>query len=183
MTEKLELRERQNVLEIGTGSGYQTAVLAALCRRVFTIERHRELLRDAERRFEELRLRNIVCRFGDGTKGWPEQAPYERVLVTAAAPEVPATLVDALAAGGVLVVPVGEDHRDQQLVRIRRKDDRFSTEELGLVRFVPLVARCRRRPATEVCLIPSLGYKMPGVLAGGGGRGGKMTIRIGAQRG
>src|SRR5215467_15843233 len=85
MTEKLEIGERQTVLEIGTGSGYQTAVLASLCRRVFTIERYRELLREAERRFEALRLHNIVCRFGDGTKGWPEQAPYERVLVTAAA--------------------------------------------------------------------------------------------------
>jgi protein-L-isoaspartate(D-aspartate) O-methyltransferase len=140
-----QLGARQNVIEIGTGSGYQTAVLAALCRRVFTIERHRELLRDAERRFEELRLRNIVCRFGDGTKGWPEQAPYERVLVTAAAPEIPRTLVDALAPGGILVVPVGEDHRDQQLMRIRREDDRFLTEDLGLVRFVPLVAGLPRR--------------------------------------
>ena len=139
MTEKLELGARQNVLEIGTGSGYQTAVLAALCRRVFTIERHRELLCEAERRFEALRLHNIVCRFGDGTKGWPEQAPYERVLVTAAAPEVPATLVDALGPGGILVVPIGDDHRDQHLVRIRREDERFSTEDLGLVRFVPLV--------------------------------------------
>ena len=149
MTEKLELGARQNVIEIGTGSGYQTAVLAALCRRVFTIERHRELLRDAERRFEELRLRNIVCRFGDGTKGWPEQAPYERVLVTAAAAEMPATLADALAPGGILVVPVGEDHRDQQLVRIRRRDDGFSTEDLGLVRFVPLVAGLPRRPLDQ----------------------------------
>jgi protein-L-isoaspartate(D-aspartate) O-methyltransferase len=149
MTEKLELGERQTVLEIGTGSGYQTAVLASLCRRVFSIERHRELLRDAERRFEELRLRNIVCRFGDGTKGWPEQAPYDRVIVTAAAPEVPSTLVDGLAPGGVLVAPVGEDHRDQQLVRIRRNDDRFSTEDLGLVRFVPLVAGLPRRPANQ----------------------------------
>src|SRR5438552_16689965 len=122
MTEKLELGERQNILEIGTGSGYQTAVLAALCRRVFTIERHRELLREAEQRFEQLRLRNIVCRFGDGTKGWPEQAPYERVIVTAAAPEIPAALVDGLAVGGVLVTPVGDDHRDQQLVRIPRGD-------------------------------------------------------------
>jgi len=147
MTEKLELGERQTVLEIGTGSGYQTAVLASLCRRVFSIERHRELLRDAERRFEELRLRNIVCRFGDGTKGWSEQAPYDRVIVTAAAAEVPSTLVDGLAPGGVLVAPVGEDHRDQQLVRIRRDDDRFSTEDLGLVRFVPLVAGLPRRPA------------------------------------
>jgi protein-L-isoaspartate(D-aspartate) O-methyltransferase len=149
MTEKLELGERQTVLEIGTGSGYQTAVLASLCRRVFSIERHRELLRDAERRFEELRLRNIVCRFGDGTKGWSEQVPYDRVIVTAAAPEVPSILVDGLAPGGILVAPVGEDHHDQQLMRIRRNDDRFSTEDLGLVRFVPLVAGLPRRPANH----------------------------------
>jgi protein-L-isoaspartate(D-aspartate) O-methyltransferase len=147
MTEKLDVGERQNVLEVGTGSGYQTAVLANLCRRVFSIERHRELLRDAERRFEELRLRNIVCRFGDGSKGWPEQAPYDRVIVTAAALELPATLVDRLAPGGILIAPVGEDHRDQQLVRVRRSDDRFLTEDLGLVRFVPLVAGLPRRQA------------------------------------
>jgi protein-L-isoaspartate(D-aspartate) O-methyltransferase len=102
-------------------------------------------LRDAERRFGELRLRNIVCRFGDGTKGWPEQAPYDRVIVTAAAVEVPATLVDGLAQDGILVAPVGEDHRDQQLLRIRRHDDMFSIENLGLVRFVPLVAGLPRR--------------------------------------
>jgi protein-L-isoaspartate(D-aspartate) O-methyltransferase len=147
MTEKLELGDRQNVLEIGTGSGYQTAVLATLCRRVFSIERIRELLRDAERRFEELRLRNIVCRFGDGTKGWPEQRPYDRVIVTAAAAEVPTILVDGLAPGGILVAPVGEDHRDQHLVRIRRDDQRFSTEDLGLVRFVPLIAGLPRAEA------------------------------------
>jgi protein-L-isoaspartate(D-aspartate) O-methyltransferase len=145
MTEKLELGERQSVLEIGTGSGYQTAILSAMCRRVFTIERHRELLREAEGRFEQLRLRNIVCRFGDGTKGWPEQAPYERVLVTAAATQVPSPLADALAPGGILLVPIGEDHRDQQLVRVRHQDDRFSTEDLGPVRFVPLVAGLPRR--------------------------------------
>jgi protein-L-isoaspartate(D-aspartate) O-methyltransferase len=145
MTEKLELGKRHNALEIGTGSGYQTAVLARLCRRVFSVERHRELLRDAERRFGELCLRNIVCRFGDGTKGWPEQVPYDRVIVTAAAAEVPATLIEGLAPGGVLVAPVGEDHRDQQLVRIRRHDHGFSTENLGLVRFVPLVAGLPRR--------------------------------------
>jgi protein-L-isoaspartate(D-aspartate) O-methyltransferase len=145
MTEKLELGDRQSVLEIGTGSGYQTAVLAHLCRRVFSIERHRELLHDAEPRFEELRLRNIICRFGDGSKGWPEQAPYERVLVTAAAPEVPSTLIDGLAPRGVLVAPIGEDHRDQQLVRIRRSEEGFLTEHLGIVRFVPLVAGLPRR--------------------------------------
>ena len=139
MTEKLEVGQRHNVLEIGTGSGYQTAVLARLGRRVFTVERHRELLRDAERRFGELRLRNIVCRVGDGSKGWPAQAPYDRVIITAAAPEVPAPLVDDLAPGGILVAPVGGDRRDQALIRICRKDDGFSTEDLGPVRFVPLV--------------------------------------------
>jgi protein-L-isoaspartate(D-aspartate) O-methyltransferase len=145
MTEKLELGERHSALEIGTGSGYQTAVLARLCRRVFSVERHRELLRDAERRFGELRLRNIVCRFGDGTKGWPEQAPYDRVIITAAAAQIPATLIKGLAPEGILVAPVGEDHRDQQLLRIWRHDNVFSTEKLGLVRFVPLVAGLPRR--------------------------------------
>jgi len=127
MTEKLELGERHKVLEIGTGSGYQTAVLARLCRRVFTIERHRELLREAERRFAELRLNNIVCRFGDGTKGWPEQHPFDRILVTAAAPDVPAALLAALAPEGILVAPVGEDRREQHLVRIRRGDGGLET--------------------------------------------------------
>ena len=149
MTEKLELGERHNALEIGTGSGYQTAVLARLCRRVFSIERHRELVRDAERRFAELRLRNIVCRFGDGTKGWPEQAPYDRVIITAAAPEVPPALIDGLAPGGILVAPVGDNHRDQQLIRIRRHDEGLSTENLGFVRFVPLVIGLPRRSATK----------------------------------
>ena len=147
MTEKLEVGDRHKVIEIGTGSGYQTAVLARLCRRVFSIERHRDLLREAERRFGELRLRNIVCRFGDGTKGWPEQAPYDRVMVTAAAAQLPTVLIEGLAPGGVLVAPVGEDHRDQQLLRIRRNDTGFSTEDLGLVRFVPLVAGLPRRSA------------------------------------
>jgi len=147
MTEKLEVGDRHKVIEIGTGSGYQTAVLARLCRRVFSIERHRDLSRDAERRFGELRLRNIVCRFGDGTKGWPEQAPYDRVMVTAAAAQLPTVLIEGLTPGGVLVAPVGEDHCDQQLLRIRRNDTGFSTEDLGLVRFVPLVAGLPRRSA------------------------------------
>ncbi|MGA8760591.1 MAG: protein-L-isoaspartate(D-aspartate) O-methyltransferase [Stellaceae bacterium] len=147
MTEKLELGERHNVLEIGTGSGYQTAVLARLARRVFTIERHRELLRDAQARLESLRLTNIVFRFGDGTKGWPEQIPYDRVIVTAAATDIPALLIDGLARDGVLVAPVGSDRRDQQLLRIRRTDGGFATEDLGLVRFVPLVPGLPRQAA------------------------------------
>jgi protein-L-isoaspartate(D-aspartate) O-methyltransferase len=140
MTEALEVGERHKVLEIGTGSGYQTAVLARLCRRVFSIERHRALLKEAEKRFAELRLHNVTSRFGDGTKGWPEQAPFDRIIVTAAAPELPGKLLGSLAEGGVLVAPVGEERRDQRLIRIRRKDGVSITEELGQVRFVPLVA-------------------------------------------
>jgi protein-L-isoaspartate(D-aspartate) O-methyltransferase len=140
MTEALEVGARHKVLEIGTGSGYQAAILAKLCRRVFTIERHRDLLKAAEQRFAALRIHNITTRHGDGAKGWPEQAPFDRIIVTAAAPEVPPILLSSLADGGVLVVPVGEEHRDQQLLRVRRKGDEFITEELGAVRFVPLVA-------------------------------------------
>jgi protein-L-isoaspartate(D-aspartate) O-methyltransferase len=152
MTEKLEVAARHLVLEIGTGSGYQTAILARLARRVFSIERHRELLRAAERRFAELRIANIVCRFGDGTKGWPEQAPFERItferiIITAAALDIPAALVGSLAPDGVLVAPVGEDRREQRLLRIRRGTDGITREDLGVVRFVPLVAGLpRRRP-------------------------------------
>jgi protein-L-isoaspartate(D-aspartate) O-methyltransferase len=140
MTEALMPQEGCRIIEIGTGSGYQTAVLARLCRRVFSIERHRALLREAERRFAALRLTNIVCRVGDGGKGWPEQRPYQRVIVTAAAAEVPAALADGLAAGGVLIVPIGVEHQDQKLLRIRRETHGFSTEELADVRFVPLVS-------------------------------------------
>ena len=140
MTEALMPDERHPVIEIGTGSGYQTAVLARLCRRVFSIERHRGLRLEAERRFAAQRLTNIVCRVGDGSRGWPEQLPYQRVIVTAAAAEVPAALADGLAPGGVLVVPVGPDHQDQKLLRIRRGEHGFATEELAPVRFVPLVA-------------------------------------------
>jgi protein-L-isoaspartate(D-aspartate) O-methyltransferase len=145
MTEALEVGERHKVLEIGTGSGYQAAVLARLCRRVFTIERHRALLKEAEQRFAELKLRNITTRFGDGTKGWPEQAPFDRILVTAAAPDLPRKLLDSLAPDGILVAPVGEERRDQQLLRIRRKDGDTVTEELGGVRFVPLVEGLPRK--------------------------------------
>jgi protein-L-isoaspartate(D-aspartate) O-methyltransferase len=140
MTQALEVGDRHKVLEIGTGSGYQTAVLAKLCRRVFTMERHRGLLKEAEKRFAELKLHNVTTRFGDGTKGWPEQAPFERIIVTAAAPALPAILRNSLAVGGILVAPVGEERRDQQLVRVIRRDDDFITEDLGAVRFVPLVA-------------------------------------------
>lgn len=149
MTQALDVGERHKVLEIGTGSGYQAAVLAKLCRRVFTIERHRALLREAEKRFAELKLHNITTRFGDGSKGWPEQQPFDRIIATAAAPAVPQVLIDSLAEGGILVAPVGEERRDQQLLRIRRTPDGIVTEDLGPVRFVPLVEGLpRAKPAT-----------------------------------
>jgi protein-L-isoaspartate(D-aspartate) O-methyltransferase len=140
MTASLELTDRHKVFEIGTGSGYQTAILAKLARRVFTIERYRPLHREAEARLQQLRLRNITFRFGDGTKGWPEQAPFDRIIVTAAAAEVPVMLTELLAIGGILVTPVGEQSRDQRLLRIRRLEAGFETDDLGVVRFVPLVA-------------------------------------------
>ena len=149
MTEALEVGPRHKVLEIGTGSGYQAAVLAKLCRRVFTIERYRDLLKLAEERFAALRIHNITTRHGDGAKGWPEQAPFERIIVTAAAAAVPPALQQSLADGGILVIPVGEERRDQKLLRIRRKGDEFVTEDLGGVRFVPLVGGLPREANRE----------------------------------
>ena len=140
MTQALEIDRRIKVLEIGTGSGYQAAVLSRLCRRLYTIERHRELQRAAERRFQELRLHNITARLGDGAKGWPEQAPFARIMVTAAAAGIPESLVDQLAPGGIMVVPVGRPGADQTLLRVTRDEDGFHEEVLGDVRFVPLVA-------------------------------------------
>ena len=140
MTQALEIDRRIKVLEIGTGSGYQAAVLSRLCRRLYTIERHRELQRAAERRFRELRLHNITARLGDGAKGWPEQAPFARIMVTAAAAGIPESLVDQLAPGGIMVVPVGRPGADQTLLRVTRNEGGFHEEVLGDVRFVPLLA-------------------------------------------
>ena len=141
MTQALDVHPRQRVLEIGTGSGYQAAVLAKLCGRVFTIERYRSLLRRAEEKFKSARINNIVARLGDGALGWPELAPFDRIIVTAAAPEVPPALKEQLSdKGGILIVPVGRDSQAQQIVRIVRNGDAYSSEELLPVRFVPLVA-------------------------------------------
>ena len=139
MTEKLELTGRMRVLEIGTGCGYQAAVLAHLCRRVYTIERYRELLREAEARFTELRLHNITTRWGDGTKGWPEQAPFDRIIVTAAAPALPKVLIDQLAPDGIMIAPIGSTALGQSLIRCRRTAEGYETEELWPVRFVPMM--------------------------------------------
>jgi protein-L-isoaspartate(D-aspartate) O-methyltransferase len=140
MTQALEATERMKVLEIGTGSGYQAAVLAQLCRRLYTVERHGDLLKEAEARFKQLGLHNITTRKGDGTKGWPQQAPFARIIVTAAADDVPAALADHLAEDGLMVVPVGPQNGEQELLRIARAGNTFHTESLGPTRFVPLVA-------------------------------------------
>lgn len=144
MTQALDVGPRMKVLEIGTGSGYQAAVLSRLCRRVYSVERYRTLLEEAERRFAALQIHNITTRYGDGNKGWPEQAPFERILVTAAAPEVPPKLVEQLAEGGLLVAPVGTDG-NQVIVRLRKTADGIQREELIATRFVPLVEGVARQ--------------------------------------
>jgi protein-L-isoaspartate(D-aspartate) O-methyltransferase len=140
MTQALELGERMKILEVGTGSGYQTAILSRLCRRVYTVERHRELLHEAEKRFKQLGLTNITAWIADGNRGWPEQAPFQRILVTAAAAQIPETLLDQLGDDGIMVVPVGPRHGAQVLTRISRTPAGFETESLGPIRFVPLTA-------------------------------------------
>ncbi len=140
MTQMLDVRDDMTVLEIGTGTGYQAAVLAQFCRRVYTVERHRAILRDAEMRFAKLGVTNITTRYGDGTKGWPDHAPYDRIMVTAGAPVVPPALVGQLAEDGVMVLPIGPDPLAQELVRVRRTADGHELDRLIGVRFVPLVA-------------------------------------------
>ena len=140
MTQALEVGERMKVLEVGTGSGYQTVILSRLCRRVYTIERYRELLQSAEQRFALLGITNITSKAGDGTLGWREQAPFERIIVTAAAADVPPVLADQLAEGGVMVVPIDDGAGAQSLLRVRRTAQGLDTEDLGEMRFVPLIA-------------------------------------------
>ncbi len=140
MTQALDVGPRMKVLEIGTGSGYQAAVLARLCRRLYTIERHAPLLKAAEERLRRLGLVNVTTLAGDGTRGWPEQAPFDRIIVTAAAADVPPILLGQLADGGVMVIPVGLNENDQSLLKVRRGEGGVETEDLGATRFVPLIA-------------------------------------------
>ena len=139
MTDRLKVGARMKVLEVGTGSGYQTAILAHLCRRVYTIERYRQLHREALERFKRLELSNITAMVGDGMKGWPAQAPFERIIVTAAATEVPGDLVDQLALDGIMIIPVETAPARQELRRIVRTSEGARSEHLLHVRFVPLV--------------------------------------------
>ncbi len=139
MTQLLGLNSRSKVLEIGTGSGYQAAILSRLCRRVYTIERFRSLLQEAEERFRQLKLRNITAMVGDGYKGWPLQAPFKHIIATAAAPEVPPALIEQLDEGGVLVIPVDVARNEQIIQKITRTADGLKTENMLPVRFVPMV--------------------------------------------
>jgi len=145
MTQSLQLNDRHKVLEIGTGSGYQAAILAKLCRRVYSIERHKPLLETAEQRLYALRIRNITCKAGDGMKGWVEQAPFDRIIVTAAAAaEPPQALLDQMSVGGIMIIPMGRDKSSQFIYRIIRHEEGYSCEQMMPVRFVPLLPEVAR---------------------------------------
>jgi len=144
ITQALEVTSKHRVLEIGTGSGYQAAVLAHLAGWVYTVERHRPLLDGAKQRFSKLKLHNVVVRHSDGLKGWPEQAPFDRIVLSAAVEEVPQTLIDQLKPGGILIAPVGQlagvERFSQHLVKIIRTESGTRNEPLMPVVFVPMVA-------------------------------------------
>lgn len=139
MTQALNVEQRSRVLEIGTGSGYQTTVLSKLSRLVYTVERYRTLMREAEARFSRLGLINVITRFGDGGLGWPEQAPFDRILVTAAASAEPSALLAQLKPNGILVAPIGKG--PVQVLKRYEADGHggFRVEEMTEVRFVPLL--------------------------------------------
>ncbi|MBC7145810.1 MAG: protein-L-isoaspartate(D-aspartate) O-methyltransferase [Thioclava marina] len=139
MTQALQAGPRDTVLEIGTGSGYQAAILSLLARRIYTVDRHRRLVREAEAVFSALGLPNIVAVAGDGSRGMPDQAPFDRIIVTAAAEDPPGPLLAQLKIGGIMILPVGQSDTVQSLIRVRRLETGFDYEELRPVRFVPLV--------------------------------------------
>ena len=139
MTQSLNPGARDTVLEIGTGSGYQAAILSGLCRRVYTVDRHRRLVTEAEAIFRQLGLSNITAQVADGSRGLPDQAPFDRILVTAAAEDPPGPLLAQLKIGGIMVVPVGQSDAVQTLIRVTRTEAGYDYDELRQVRFVPLV--------------------------------------------
>ena len=141
MTEALRLKGRERVLEIGCGSGYQAAVLTYLCRRVYSMERLKPLLVDAENRLRDLRISNISLRHGDGAKGWPEAAPFDRIILTCGSAKIPDILLQQLKIDGIMVAPEGTDSA-QQLVVVTRRESGFEREVLMPVTFVPLIEGC-----------------------------------------
>ena len=140
MTESLALEGHERVLEIGTGSGYQTSILALLAEKVYSIERITAIASRARKLFDEAHCSNVVIRIGDGTDGWPEEAPFEAIIVTAASPEVPDTLLKQLSEGGRMVIPVGSEF-EQTLLKVTRRGGRFIKESMGGCRFVKLIGR------------------------------------------
>lgn len=139
MTQALDVDPRHRVLEVGTGSGYQAAVLAHMARRVYTIDRHQRLGKDAQALFERMGLGNITTFVADGSHGLADQAPFDRIIVTAAAEDAPGPLLAQLKIGGIMVLPVGQSDTVQSLIRVRREETGYDYEELRPVRFVPLV--------------------------------------------
>ena len=139
MTQALNVSPRDKVLEVGTGSGYQAAILSHLARRVYTIDRYRRLVREAEAVFAALDLTNITAIVGDGSFGLPEQAPFDRIIITAAAEDPPGPLLAQLRIGGIMVVPVGQSDAVQSLIKVTRGPEGYDYEELRPVRFVPLI--------------------------------------------
>lgn len=139
MTQALEVTPRDTVLEVGTGSGYQAAILSQLARRVYTVDRHNRLVREAREVFDALGLTNVTAFTADGSFGLPDQAPFDRILVTAAAEDPPGPLLAQLKVGGVMVLPVGQSDAVQHLIRVRRTEDGLEYDELRPVRFVPLI--------------------------------------------
>jgi protein-L-isoaspartate(D-aspartate) O-methyltransferase len=138
MTQALQLHPEDRVLEIGTGSGYQAAVLAEIVYRVYTIERLHSLYKKTRRIFDELRYHNIVTRYSDGTSGWSDESPFDAIIVTAGAPQIPKTLVSQLAVGGRMVIPVG-NHYSQDLIKIYKDEEGIHESNLGGCRFVKLL--------------------------------------------
>lgn len=139
MTQALQVGPRDTVLEVGTGSGYQAAILAQLARRVYTVDRWRRLVREAQDIFHHLKLNNVTAMTIDGSFGLPDQAPFDRIIVTAAAEDPPGPLMQQLKPGGIMVVPVGQSDAVQHLIKVTRGEKGFEYEELRQVRFVPLV--------------------------------------------
>ncbi|MGI9389237.1 MAG: protein-L-isoaspartate(D-aspartate) O-methyltransferase [Boseongicola sp.] len=139
MTQALNVQPRDKVLEVGTGSGYQAAVLSHLARRVYTVDRHKRLVNEAQEIFNRLGLTNITCLTADGSRGYPEQAPFDRILVTAAAEDPPGPLLAELKTGGIMVLPVGQSDQVQSLIKVTRTETGYDYEELLPVRFVPLI--------------------------------------------
>ena len=139
MTQVLNVSPRDKVLEVGTGSGYQAAILSHLARRVYTVERHRRLVAETQKLFQELDLANVTVLAADGSFGLPEQAPFDRIIVTAAAEDAPGPLLAQLKVGGIMVLPVGQSDAVQSMIKVVRTEDGYEYEEIRPVRFVPLV--------------------------------------------